>query len=209
MTWKQWSHGSGILKCLLNHTWKWWLGILVLFVQNRIQRVVAGTERISRPGRVQEAGFAMPGSQEGLSLKGPLRSQVPMWLSKAWAELPAVLLWGPRPSLPTIRLSSPKCPAVGGQSHVALPHPVLCYPRAWPWHLKTLAQGSTAEQTCAVERPASPLRVRPTRRARPHPLCLDSLGDALGHLFCPFLSEGSSHHCLRPFCVGIVFSVCS
>lgn len=120
----------------------------------------------------------MPGSQEGLSLKGPLRSQVPMWLYQAWAELPAVLLWGPRPSLPTIRLSSLKCPAVGGQSHVALPHPVLCYLRAWPWHLKTLPcprLHSRADLCCG--KAWQPLRVRPTRRTRPHPLCLDSLGD--------------------------------
>lgn len=43
--------------------------------------------------------------------------------------------------------------------------------------------------------------------ARPHPLCLEPLGDALGSLSCPFLSKWSSHHRLRPFCVGIVFSV--
>lgn len=64
---------------------------------------------------------------------------------------------------------------------------------------------SRADQCCGKAWQA--LRVRPTRRARPHPLCLDSLGDALGRLSCPFLSEGSSHHRPRTFCVGIVFSV--
>lgn len=75
--------------------------------------------------------------------------------------------------------------------------------------VKTLAPGSTAKQTCAVGSPASHPESGPCVERGLILCALIPWGDALGSLSCPFLSEWSSHHCLRPLCVGIVLSVCS
>lgn len=118
---------------------------------------MTGLSSSADPAVCQRAGFAEPGSQEGEAERGPFRAKYPhdpaprpgQSSQQCFHELV------PRPSLPAIRLSFPKCPTVRGQSHDALPHPMLCYLQAWPWYLKTLAQGFTAEQNCAVDRPAS------------------------------------------------------
>lgn len=147
-----------------------------------------GLSSTADPAVCWRAGFAVPGTQEGVRLKGPHQNQVPM-------------------CLPTIRLSFPKCPAVGGQSQMPslTQYCATFKPGPGPGTSKPLPKAPQQSRTVLWKGLSGPC----VERGLIHPLCLDSVGDALGHLFCPFLSEWSSDHHLHPFCVGIVFSVCS
>lgn len=105
-------------------------------------------------------------------------------------RLLTALLWAPRPSpyhqvelsqTPCSQRPEPRCPP---SPNVVLPLSLALAPQDPCPRLH-----SRADLCCGKACQPATLRVRPMCRARPHPLCLDSLGDALGHLFCPFLSE--------------------
>lgn len=101
-----------------------------------------GLSSSADPAVCWRAGFAVPGSQEGVSLKGPLQSQVPMWLS-------------PRPGQ-----SSQQCFCV---------HPVLrSLPSGWAFpnalQLEARATLPSVTQCCATFKPG-PGTSRPLPKA--------------------------------------------
>lgn len=125
-----------------------------------------GLSSAADPAVCWRAGFAVPGSQEGVRLKGPHQSQVPMCLPQAFAPYHQVKL----SQMPCSRRPEPRCPP---SPNIVLPSSLALAPQDPCPRLHSRAE------VCCGKACQPPWESGPRiERGLTHPLCLDSLGDA-------------------------------
>lgn len=158
--------------------------VLVQYVDDR-------TELISRASCVPEGRLCWAWQSGGGGPKGaPSEPSTHMTLHPGLGRAPGSAFESECPGLHALPSGWAFPKALQSEARATMPFLTQCCAtfKPGPGTSRPLPKASQQSRTVLWTGLPATLSVRPMCRARPHPLCLDSLGYALGHLFCPFLS---------------------